>query len=202
MSPVSIPALRFADEDLISSPNKSLQSATEHSPVAKLWRPRTGEARRVALADPAVRLVTDFTREPPMTVTEDRLIDDALRDMIVAGVRALVVVRGELVSGLITSYDIQGERPMQFLRTSTYTRHDEIEVGHIMTPWDQVPKLDWRSVRTARVRDVAMAFASVCATHLVLVERVARDETFVRGLLSRTRLERQLGHSIASYPRM
>jgi CBS-domain-containing membrane protein len=200
MSPISISALRSDEEDPVSSPNKAFRSATEHSSVAKLWRPRTGGARRVALTDPAMRIVTDFTREPPMTVTEDRLIDDALRDMILSGVRALVVVRGDRVSGLITSYDIQGERPLQLLRTSTYTRHDEIEVRHIMTPWDRVPKLDWRSVRAARVHDVATAFASVCATHLVLVEHVEPGETFVRGLLSRTRLERQLGHSIESYP--
>lgn len=175
--------------------------STEHASIARLWRPRAAQARPVALADPARRIVTDFTREPPMTVTEDRLIDDALRDMITAGVRALVVVRGVLVSGLITSYDIQGERPLQFLQTSTYTRHNEIEVGHIMTPWERVPKLDWRSVRAARVQNVAMAFGSFCgATHLVIVEQVRPGEAFVRGLLSRTRLERQLGHSIESYP--
>ena len=202
MFPVSRPALRSADGNFVSSQNKSLRSPIDyHSSVARLWHPRAAETRRVALTDPAVRIVTDFTREPPMTVTEDRLIDDALRDMITAGVRALVVVRGDLVSGLITSYDIQGERPLQFLRTSTYTRHDEIEVGHIMTPWDRVPKLDWRSVRAARVHDVAMAFESICAaTHLVVIEHVQPDEAFVRGLLSRTRLERQLGHSIESYP--
>jgi CBS domain-containing protein len=167
---------------------------------AKLWHPPAAEARRVALADPAARVVTDFTREPPMTVTEDRLIDDALRDMITAGIRALLVVRGDLVSGLITSYDIQGERPLQFLRTSSYTRHDEIEVGHIMTRWDRVPRLDWRSVRAARVYDVAKAFEITCATHLVLVEHLEHDEAFVRGLLSRTRLERQLGCSIECSP--
>jgi len=55
--------------------------------------------------------MTDFTREPPATVTEDRSIDDALEDMVIAGVHALLVVRGDLVSGIITSYDIQGDRP-------------------------------------------------------------------------------------------
>jgi DeoR family transcriptional regulator, catabolite repression regulator len=177
-----------------------LLSPTEYSPAAKLWRPRAAEGRRVALTDPAECLVTDFMREPPTTVTEDRPIDDALRDMITGGVRALLVVRGDLVSGLITSYDIQGERPLQFLRTSTYMRHGEIEVGHIMTHWDHVPKLDWRSLLAARVYDVAKAFERTCATHLVAVEHLVRDEAFVRGLISRTRLERQLGSSIECSP--
>jgi CBS domain len=172
----------------------------EKNMFAKLWNPRAAGTRGVALNDSATRVVTDFTREPPMTVTEDRPIDDALQDMITAGVRALLVVRGDLVSGLITSYDIQGERPLQFLQTSSYTRHDEIEVRHIMTHWDRVPILDWRLVREARVYDVAKGFESTCATHLVFVEHLEHDEAFVRGLLSRTRLERQLGQSIECLP--
>jgi hypothetical protein len=89
---------------------------------------------RLALTDPAVHVVTDFAWEAPVTVPEGLPIDDALREMIRAGVRALLVVQDERVTGLITSYDIQGERPLQFLRQSGYRRHDEIEVGHIMTP--------------------------------------------------------------------
>jgi len=192
----SVPAVRSAASNAIFARSSSIWLPTEYSSRAKLWRPLVAESRRVAVTDTARRVVTDFTREPPMTATEDRLIDDALRDMITAGVRALLVVRGDLVSGLITSSDIQGERPLQFLRTSSYMRHDEIEVGHIMTQWDQVPKLDWQAVRAARVYDVAGAFKTICATHLVLVEQVEHNGAFVRGLLSRTRLERQLGHSI------
>jgi CBS domain-containing protein len=35
--------------------------------------------------------MADFTRKPPATVTEDGSIDDALEDMVVAGVHALLV---------------------------------------------------------------------------------------------------------------
>lgn len=168
--------------------------------LAKLWHPQVAGTRHVALTEPATRIVTDFTREVPVTVTEDRLIDGALQDMINAGVRALLVMRGDRVTGLITSYDIQGERPLQFLQGSNYTRHDEIEVGHIMTHWEQVPALEWRLIRAGCVYDVAKHLASTCATHLVLLEHSEREVAFVRGLLSRTRLERQLGHSIDCLP--
>jgi len=131
-----------------------------------------------------------------VTVTEDRFIDDALRDMILAGVRALLVVSEDAVTGLITSYDIQGERPLQFLLTSNYTRHDEIEVGHIMTPWERVLRLDWRDVCAARVNDIVMFFRKTGTTHGVLVEQAEREGSFVRGLISRTQLERQLGRSL------
>jgi CBS domain containing-hemolysin-like protein len=154
------------------------------------------DGRRIALTDPAVRVVTDFMLEQPLTVAEDRPIDEALREMIVAGVRALVVVHGDMVIGLITSYDIQGERPLQFLRSSNFSRHDEIEVGHIMTPWDQVPTLDWQAVRTERVADIVKFFKNTRATHGAILEYMDQGGIFVRGLVSRTQLERQLGYSI------
>ncbi|MGC8519168.1 MAG: CBS domain-containing protein [Steroidobacteraceae bacterium] len=156
-------------------------------------RPAPPHAHRVASTDPAALIMTDFAAQTPVLVTAERLIDDALRDMMVAGVRALLVARGEKVIGLITSYDIQGERPLQFLNSSSFTRHDEIQVGHVMTPWEQVPMLDWNTVRTASVADIAARFrAHRAITHIVVLERAAQGGTVVRGLFSRTRLERQL----------
>ena len=166
-----------------------------HPPVARV-RPQALAQGRIALSDPAVRVVTDFMLERPLTVAEDRLIDEALREMIVAGVRALVVVHGNVVTGLVTSYDIPGERPLQFLRSSNFSRHDEIEVGHIMTPWDQVPTLDWRAVRTEHVADIVKFFKNTRATHGAILEYLDQGGIFVRGLVSRTQLERQLGYSI------
>jgi hypothetical protein len=55
-------------------------------------------------------------------------------------------VRGDLVTGLITSCDLQGEYLMQYRRVSKYTRLDELDVAHIMTGWAGVPKVDWQSL--------------------------------------------------------
>lgn len=188
--------LRSADSSPVPFSSGPFRPSIESSPAAKLWRPAAASVRHVALNEPATLIATDFTRETPATVTEDRPIDDALQDMIAAGIRALLVVRGDLVSGLLTSYDIQGERPLKFLRASSYTRHDEIEVGHIMTPWHRVPKLDWSWLSVARVREVADLFSNTDATHLVAVEHLRNDGAFVRALVSRTRLYRQLGRQI------
>src|SRR5581483_5417542 len=164
-----------------------------HLAPAKLWRPAVARTRRAALNDPATCVMTDFTRESPLTVTEDRPIEDALRDMVNAGVHALLVVRGDRVSGLVTAYDIQGDRPLSMLLTRSHALPYEIEVGHIMTPWERVAKLDWASVSTARIHDIARAFGSTTASHLVVVEDVERDGRFVRALISRRQLRRQLG---------
>lgn len=113
---------------------ESIRAPAEHSSARRAQAHRAAEAR-LALTDPAMHVVTDFVWEQPLAVSEELSLDDALRKMIQAGVRALLVVRDGVVTGLITSYDIQGERPLQFLSGSGYRRHDEIQVGHIMTPW-------------------------------------------------------------------
>jgi CBS domain-containing protein len=144
-------------------------------------------------SDPAIHAITDFTREYPVTVDEERQIDDALEDMIRLGVRALLVVREQLIAGLITSYDIQGERPLQFLQTSTYGRHQDIRVGHIMTPWDKLLAVDWESVQAAHAGDLLHVLEEAEMTHLLVIERGKKNASpIVRALVSRARLARQL----------
>ena len=159
-------------------------------------RRRPEPVRPAALTDPAARVMTDFTWDPPVTVAADRCIDDALQDMVAAGVRALLVMRGEVVAGLITSYDIQSERPLQFLSASGFTRHAEIEAGHIMTPWDRVPTVEVPWVTSARVADVVERLRSVRGSHLLVVVYAEQGGAFVRGMFSRTQLERQLGRQL------
>ena len=159
-------------------------------------RSRGADEARLAVTDPAVQVVTDFVLERPVTVPEECSIDAALREMIRAGVRALLVLRDEVVTGLITSYDIQGERPLQFLAESGYRRHDELEVGHIMTPWERVATLDWQALGRAQIADLAAFFRTSAATHVVVSEDLNEGGAVVRGLISRTRLERCLGYSI------
>jgi CBS-domain-containing membrane protein len=143
--------------------------------------------------DPAIHAITDFTREHPVTVSEDRQIDDALEDMIHLGVRAMLVMREQRIVGLITSYDIQGERPLQFLQSSNYSRHQDIRVGHIMTPWDKLLALDWDSIQAARAGDLLHILEEAELTHLLVIERAKKQPSpIVRALVSRARLARQL----------
>lgn len=141
---------------------------------------------------PAVSVMTDFEHEHALTVSRDASIDQALQDMIRFGVRALLVHEGPQICGLITSYDIQGERPLQFLQHSNYTRHDQIQVGHIMTPWDRTPTLDWSWVRHATLGEVAELFTGSTASHWLVMQQQERDSSTIRGLLSRTRVLRHL----------
>lgn len=157
------------------------------------------DGQPLELADPAIYALTDFKRDYPMTVDPERQIDDALSDMIRLSVRALLVAQEQRLVGLITSYDIQGERPMQFLHSSNYSRHEDIRVVHVMTPWDELVALDWQAVEAARAMDLLATFAQTNLTHLLVVE-VDRETSAstVRALASRARLLRQLGERAAA----
>src|SRR5258708_18111009 len=145
-------------------------------------------------SDPAVLAVTDFTREHPVTIDPERQIDDALDDMMRMGVRALLVVRDQRIVGLITSYDIQGERPLQFLQSSTYSLHRDIRVAHIMTPWHVLTAINWETLQTMRAGDLLQVLDHAGLTHIIVVEADrAGASCMVRALVSRARLVRQLG---------
>jgi CBS domain-containing protein len=143
--------------------------------------------------DPAIYAITDFKREHPLTVDPERQIDDALHDMIRVGVRALLVYHEQHIVGLVTSYDIQGERPMQFLQSSNYSHHRDIRVAHVMTPWQNLLAVDWEDIQSARAGELLRVFEETGLTHMIVVEHDHRHSpAIVRALVSRARLERQL----------
>jgi CBS domain-containing protein len=154
------------------------------------------DGQRLEPGDPAIYAITDFKRDYPMTVEPERQIDEALTDMIRLGIRALVVAKEQRLVGLVTSYDIQGERPMQFLQSSNYSRHEDIRVMHIMTPWDELLALDWESVESARAGELSALFQRTNLTHMLIVEVDRKtSHSVVRALASRARLVRQLAGS-------
>lgn len=153
------------------------------------------DGQQLELSDPAIYAITDFRRDHPMSVDAERQIDDALGDMMRLGVRALLVEKDQRLVGLVTSYDIQGERPIQFLQSSNYSRHQDIRVMDVMTAWDELSALDWDSVESARAADLLIAFEQTNLTHLLVIERDRNTQvSVVRALASRTRLVRQLGN--------
>jgi CBS-domain-containing membrane protein len=154
------------------------------------------DGQRLEPGDPAIYAITDFKRDYPMTVEPERQIDDALTDMIHLGLRTLLVAKEQRLIGLVTSYDIQGERPIQFLQSSNYSRHQDIRVMHVMTPWDELLALDWESVESARAGELLALFQRTNLTHVLIVEVDRKtSRSMVRALASRARLLRQLAGS-------
>ena len=148
---------------------------------------------RIQPYDPAANVMNDFSRQYPVTVDEDRPIGAALSDMARLGVRSLLVVDELKVVGFITSYDIQGERPIQYIQQFHDVRRNEVPVGNVMTRWHDLVTLDWAAVKTARVIDVLQVLRDTHLMHILVVDKQTDGATMVRGLFSRARIERQLG---------
>jgi CBS domain-containing protein len=148
---------------------------------------------RIQPYDPAANVMNDFSRQYPVTVDEDRPIGAALSDMARLGVRSLLVVDELKVVGFITSYDIQGERPIQYIQQFHDVRRNEVPVGNVMTRWHDLVTLEWAAVKTARVIDVLQALRDTHLMHMLVVDKQTDGTTMVRGLFSRARIERQLG---------
>jgi CBS domain-containing protein len=136
--------------------------------------------------------LTDFTSKFAITVAPDRQIDAALADMARLSVRAMLVVRADCVIGLITSYDIEGPRPARFAERPRAIRREDITVRDIMTEWQDLPTLDWRTVQTSRISDLLEIFEGMRVMHLLVLESDDRGAEVVRGLISRSRIERHL----------
>ena len=157
-----------------------------------LPRACAGDDQFLSPGDPAILAITDFTREHPVTVDAERQIDDALSDMIILGVRALLVLEEQHIVGLITSYDIQGERPIQFLQSSNYRHHRDVRVADIMTPWDALTAIDWESIQSMSAGELLKILEEAHLTHVLVVEIAGRNSCIIRALVSRARLVRQL----------
>ena len=153
---------------------------------------RVQAAGRVALIEPAERVMTDCALESPVTIAVDSVVDDAVLMMSEAGVHALFVMRSEVAVGLITSDDILADRVSEFLMRSGLTGRSEVEVGHVMTPWAAVPTIDVPWLALATVVDVHERFRRKGASHFVVVEYAEDGSVIIRGMFSRTEVERRL----------
>jgi len=125
--------------------------------------------------------MTDFIRDPPLTTVEDCDLDTALDEMFRLGVRAFLVVRDLAVVGLITAEDIRRSR-----------RSNVSRVAEIMTSAADMPAIDWLTLREAKVRDLLEIFEGANVHHLVVLETESTERATVRGLVNRSRVERQL----------
>jgi CBS domain-containing protein len=148
--------------------------------VAPSSRHRT-KSRRLRSSDPAVRAMTDFLRDPPLTTVEDCDLDTAMDDMFRLGVRAFLVVRDLAVVGLVTAEDIRQSR-----------RSGVSRVAEVMTSAADMPAIDWMTLREAKVRDLMEIFEGANVHHLVVLETESTQRATVRGLVHRSRVERRL----------
>jgi CBS domain-containing protein len=148
---------------------------------------------RVGLGDPARSVMTDFHEKGMVTVASTLQVDEALEVMKHAGVRsAFVLDEGRTsILGLITAFDIMGEKPMRHLHLVGCSR-EEVLVSDIMDRAGGWEVLRLEDVDHAHVSAMLDTFARIGRTHLAVVDQDP-DPTRgprLRGLFSAAKLLR------------
>ena len=146
--------------------------------------------------DPALTVMTDFRERASVTVPDTASIDEALEHMRHTGVRCAFAIddRRSIVVGLITAYDITGEKPMQFMQSESIPRR-EVLVRDLMQEISECPVADIKQIERATVAAVSNMFAKSQFTHVPVVETSETGEQRLRGLLSAAKVKRLLSRS-------
>jgi CBS domain-containing protein len=163
---------------------------------AGFHKPQAPGAMAVGLEDPAVAVMTDFRQVRALTIRANASMQDALDKMITNGVRLLLVVDARnTVIGLVTSTDIEGEKPLRVIQERRVGR-SEVLVGDIMTARDKLEVVSMDVLLHARVGHVVATLKAVGRRHALVTDGDGRGSQTVRGLLSASQVEQQLGAEI------
>jgi signal-transduction protein with cAMP-binding, CBS, and nucleotidyltransferase domain len=137
----------------------------------------------VQLDSPAQAVMIDINELSGATVMPHEDLGQAEQRMAQQGAQVLLVVaQVPRVLGILALADLHGEKPLQVASERRLT-HPEMRVVDLMQP---VSQLDATLLRSGR-------------THLLVVEPGGNDGTLrLRGVVSRSQVERQLGTRLPS----
>jgi CBS domain-containing protein len=149
--------------------------------------------------DPAISVMTDFSRVPPITVEPIMTIDYALHKMMKRGVRLLLITgEHDHVIGIITSYDIQGEKAIKYSQ-ETGVSHSNITVEMFMTSLRKMPAFDLDFVKQSLVRHVIATLEDLNRQHALVVTRSDDNQSQrIRGMFSTSHISRCLGKEVGA----
>jgi CBS domain-containing protein len=153
--------------------------------------------RKVTLDSPARAVMTDLTEVRAATVHPGLSLAQAEQKMIHQGVRLLfAVTQMPCVDGIVTADALQGDKPLQLIQ-QRHVRRDELCVADVMTPLSALDVVDLQALERATVANVVATLRQFGRPHLVVVEAATADSSArIRGVISRTQIERQLGFAL------
>ncbi len=175
-------------------------SALEVTPIeteVTYHRPRQTFRERVSLEDPALEVMTDFSRVTAISINPCAGLQQARERMESSGVHLLFVTNQyHEVLGLITINDLNGPKPMQKL-TENGGRMEDLMVRDIMTPRHQLEALEMEDVRKAKVGHLVETLKRMGRRHALVVERLPDSgRQIIRGVVSSHQIGQLLGQPL------
>lgn len=159
------------------------------------------QTQPATLDSPAVSVMTDLSRVKAATVQPQAPLRLAEQAMIYLGVRMLfVVTEMPAIEGLVTTTDLHGDRQMRLVHERGL-RWDELCVADVMTALPALDAIPFAALRSASVGDLVATLQRFGRNHVLVVEPGdATTPQRVRGVVSRSQIERQTGIAIAITP--
>ncbi len=152
------------------------------------------QQERVTLESAGIAVMTDLTQVRAATVQPGTTLTQAEQTMIHQGVRLLFVVsQVPSVDGIVTAADLQGEKPLMRVN-QRQLKFEDLTVADVMTPLADIDAIDFASLRRANVDQVVTALVRTGRAHMLVIEHASlTSPERIRGLISKTQIERQLG---------
>jgi CBS domain-containing protein len=154
-------------------------------------------AGTVTLTSPGLEVMTDLAQVKAATISPETTLELAEQAMIQQGVRSLFVVSNfPCVEGLLTAADLIGEKPMRLVN-QRHIQRQELRVADLMTSLSMLDALDYDELKSANVSRVVATLKKVGRTHLLVVQAATgQGAARIRGVISLTQVERQLGRAL------
>ena len=166
-------------------------------PKITFQQPVQPRPRRVTLEDVATEVMTDFRRVRAITVPATVTMEYAHERMRANRIHLLLVTDEQnAILGLITSTDIEGEKP--YIEMAVLgVRREQLSVADIMTPRERIEVIRMEDVERACVGNVVATLNAVGRQHAMVVACDSCGVPIVRGLFAVSQLNRQLDEAFA-----
>jgi CBS domain-containing protein len=148
----------------------------------------------VTMESPAIEVMTDLTMVNAATIHPQVSLAEAESKMIQEGVRMLFVAsQMPCVDGIVTTTDMHGPHALQLVK-ERQIRHGDLQVSDVMTPLQHLDAIEFSTLLRATVSQVVATLKQFGRHHLLVIEDATpTSPPRVRGIISETQVQRQLG---------
>lgn len=147
--------------------------------------------KELTLDDSAISVMNDHRLEKAPICNTKTSLENATKKMANEKTSMLFVDNSEgQIVGLISSADISGEKPIQYIN-ETKKKRDEIKVGHLMNNIEVMPVLDIQDVLQAKIGDVLHTLDDIGSEYILVTSQEA-GETTIRGIFCARNIARSL----------
>lgn len=169
-------------------------------PWTKLMRgvpcylPKVAVDTKVDASSPAIEVMTDYRRQPALTISPGASLDEANRMMARSNAQYLIVAdeKAQLL-GIVTEAGTTGSRPMAVAHQMGLHRNELVVSNVMIDKHDDAEVMHLRDVLHARVGNVLSTLQELGTPFCLVVDHDAADNHILCGVFSLRQIERCMG---------